>query len=89
MSYCCPCIVQGISIWELDEKGGCGECLIGYYCLPIGLALNREKIRSEFKIKGNCIGDCLLICYCCYPCMVTQEYLHVTQSKRSLVSIKL
>ena len=72
-SCICPCIVQGVSVWELESKGGCGECLVGCYCLSIGLALNREKIRSVYKIKGNCIADCLLICCCFYPCMVTQE----------------
>ena len=80
ISCFCPCIVQGISIWELNQSGGCGECLMGCTCLCVGLALNRNRIRKVYRIKGNCIADCLGFFFC-YPCLTTQEFIHITRSK--------
>lgn len=82
VSLICPCITQGISAWEISQQGGCGECLAGCYCCCIGMALNSGKIRSNYRIKGNCIGDCCLFCYCCYSCMVTREYLHIVKESK-------
>jgi Cys-rich protein (TIGR01571 family) len=77
----CPCIVQGMSMLELNDHGGCGECLMGAACLCIGFSLNRSHIRNRYDIKGNCIGDCIAYSYCFHSCLVTQEFVHISLSK--------
>ncbi|OMJ75054.1 hypothetical protein SteCoe_25899 [Stentor coeruleus] len=79
ISYCCPCIIQGISVLEVEGEGGCGECLMGMLCLSIGLSLNRNKLRDKFGIQGNCVADCLAYSCCCHCCLTTQEYIHAVR----------
>ena len=82
-SCICPCIIQGITIWELKQQGGCGECLMGAFCLCVGFALNRNKLRKFYNIKGNCVADCMCYFCCFYSCLSTQEYLHTIAASKA------
>ena len=81
-SCVCPCVIQGISIWEINQKGGCGECLMAMMCMCVGMSLNRTRIRKHYSIRGSCIADSLGYTCCFHSCLSTQEYLHVCSSKK-------
>ena len=43
----------------------------------IGSAVNRQRVRDSFLIKGSVCMDCMLYVLC-GPCAATQEYREIT-----------
>lgn len=70
------CCIQARAVHEAT-----GQDLLSALALPwivgcLGAAINREKIRFAYNIKGNLFQDLCLECFCPI-CAVTQEALEV------------
>ena len=79
---CCGGIcLQSLAIHEMNQgQDGGTSLLMGCCCGAIGLAINRQKIRTKYGIPGNCFMDFILYCCCSTflgPCMIAQEYNEV------------
>lgn len=83
---CCGSIcLQALAIHEMKQgqEGGTSilinTCPLILGCGGVGLAMNRQKIRNQYGIPGNCCMECLMFTFCCCitPCMVAQEYNEV------------
>ncbi|EGG22491.1 hypothetical protein DFA_04619 [Cavenderia fasciculata] len=59
----CPCQVARQRATTF-KKFGCGDCLFSICCFPCASCINRRRIRQNYDIVGNDIGDCCCTCLC-------------------------
>ncbi|KAJ3036494.1 hypothetical protein HDU99_010491 [Rhizoclosmatium hyalinum] len=73
LAWCCPCVLYGQTVQNLDPDYGCIKAGCHYACCcPCIVIGNRRHIRTRYHIKGNGFEDCFAHC-CCHCCALIQE----------------
>ena len=78
IAWCIPgaaCYFEAVAVDTVTKEGIAIPFLLPCCLGCIGGAINRGKIRENYKIEGSFVSDCLYSI--CYLCSATQEYREV------------
>ena len=81
MNFCCPVIGPAITQYmahkDIPKVNSTLTVFLALACCCIGNSINRKRMRNSLELPGILLGECCLYIFCCYSCMVMQEYQEV------------